>query len=195
VTQVAGQTAAPVTSLASATLTSLQSAMAANGVMGATGGCTVVVGSTSYHVAVFIDFIASSDGANNLTTDWVVTVAQYLLPSIRTQASLDGLAVNAIVRGATPIAIPSGLTAAATGQLIDSFLNGDGDLQLASLNGDITQGSAALTPTGGAGSQVTVNWDGNFALEVTLDGAPITVDRSMCAPPTSTGSDIVFDVN
>jgi hypothetical protein len=46
---------------------------------------------------------------------------------------------------------------------------------------EITAGSAALVPTGGAGSTVNVNWDGAFTLDLTAGGAPlITVDESVC---------------
>ncbi len=148
---------------------------------GATGGCTVFVTALNTNIQLQVDITLDvvSDGANNLSTGWGILAANFLLPTLGNAAELGALAIAANVTNATPASIPSSLTAAATGQLIGAFISGN-NLVISS-PGEITNGLAAATPTGGVGSTVNVNWDGTFALDLTLGGNPlVTVDESVC---------------
>ncbi|MGB8432684.1 MAG: hypothetical protein WCE38_00280, partial [Burkholderiales bacterium] len=143
------------------------------------GGCAVFVTAlnTTIFLQVDITLNAVSNGANQIDTGWTITATHYLLPTLGNAAELGGLAVAAVVTGATPTNIPSALTAAATGQIIGAFIVGN-TLTLAT-PAQITAGSQAMSTTHGA--NVTVNWDGTFALTLTLGGNPlVVVDESVC---------------
>lgn len=149
------------------------------------GGCEVFVTAleTTINFSVTITLDVASDGANNVTTGWAVEAQQFLLPTLGNAAELGGLTIAAEVTDATGGPIESGLTPAAQGSLIGDFTTGD-ILSLAT-PGEITEGSATVTPTGASGSTYNVNWNGEFSLDLTLGGEPlITID----------GSDCTFDV-
>jgi len=157
------------------------------------GGCEVFV--TALNTTIFlqatIDLDMTSDGANNVTTAWGVTAQQFLLPTLGNAAELGALDIPAVTTGGvTGGPFTSGLTAGAQGQLIGAFITGD---QLAiSTPGEITAGGGAVTPTDGVPGSCDFNWDGTFALDLTLGGMPlVVVDESVCAF-TVLGPDISF---
>ena len=167
---------------------------------GATGGCTVFVTALNTNIQLQVDITLDvvSDGANNLSTGWSILAANFLLPTLGNAAELGALAIAADVTGASvggaiPGSIASGLTAAATGQLIGAYITGN-NLVIAT-PGEITAGSGAAGPTGGTGSTVNVNWDGNFTLDLTLGGNPlVSVDQSVCTFDAQ-GAGVDFAVN
>ncbi len=139
------------------------------------GGATVFVTALNSTIELQVDITltVTSDGNNNFTTDWTVELQNFLLPTVGDAAELGALSIGAVVTGGTPSFIPSTFTPAATGQPISAFLNGD-TLTLSS-PGQVTRGSATITPTG---PSVRVNWDGNFSIELTLGGNPLlTIDQ------------------
>ncbi len=157
-----------------------------------TGGCVVnptVLGTTiNLDVAITLD--VTSDGANNFTTDWIVSASNPLLPALSGAAEYGDLSLNATVTGGLPSAVSSSANPAATGQLLGAFIT-DTTMTFASPN-DITQGSVALTP-GAPG--VRFNWDGEFSLVLTLGGSPlITIDETVCNFTTQGGDIIIGDV-
>ena len=161
----------------------------------AVDGCSVFVTDlgTTIFIQVTITLDVTSDGANNVTTSWGVDAQQALLPVLGNAGELGGLSVAAAVTGASGGPIASNLTVAAQGELIGGFITGD----TLSLNSpaDITEGQALLTPTGGAGSTVNVNWDGAFLLDISVGGVPlITVDESICDFNVQ-GTGVDFGVN
>jgi len=162
-----------------------------------TGGCQVFVTVLATDIFLDVDILleATSDGSNNMATGWTITAANPLLGALGNAAQLGGLDIAAVVTNANGGPIASGLDPSAVGQNVGAFYLGPaGPLQISSPS-DITQGSAALTPTVGAGGTVSVNWDGAFALDLTLGGMPlITVDESVCAFDEQ-GPDIDFAVN
>jgi len=162
-----------------------------------TGGCRVFVTVLAADIFLDVDILLEvvSDGSNNMTTDWTITAQNPLLGALGGAAELGGLSIAALVTNANGGPITSGLDPSAVGQLIGNFyvVPGVGPLEIAS-PADITPGSAALTPTVGAGGTVSVNWDGTFSLDLTLGGMPlITVDASVCAFD-EVGPDIDFGV-
>ena len=146
------------------------------------GGCAVFVTAlnTTIYIQVTLTLDVTSDGANNIGTAWTVDAQHFLLPTLGAAAELGGFDINAEATNTVGGPINSGLTAAATGQLIGAYIVGD--TLTISTPGEITAGAAALTPTGGAGSTVNVNWNGQFSLDLTLGGNPlVVVDESVCA--------------
>ena len=144
-------------------------------------GCEVFVTAlnTTIYLQVTLTLDVAADAADNVTTGWQIDAQHFLLPTLGAAAELGALTIAAQVTDGTGGPIDSELTAAATGQLIGGFITGD-TLTLAS-PADITEGSAAVTADGGAGSTYNVNWDGNFALDLTLGGNPlVTVDQDVC---------------
>ena len=148
-----------------------------NGGPTATGGGSAVFVTalnSSIYMDVDITLTVTSDGNNNITTDWTIEARHFLLPTLADAAELGALSIGAVVTGGTPSFIPSTFTPAATGQTIGAFTTGD-TLTLSS-PGQVTQGSATIVPTG---PLVNVFWDGNFSIELTLGGAPlVTLDQS-----------------
>ena len=172
-----------------------------NGGPTATGaGCSVFVTAlnTTIYLQVTLTLDVTSDGANNISTDWRIDAQHFLLPTLSNAAELGDLSINAAVSnasigGASPGLIASGLTAAATGQLIGAFIAAD-VLSIAT-PGEITEGSGAAVPIGGVGSTVNVNWNGAFTLDLTLAGNPlVTVDQEVCTFDIQ-GTGVDFAVN
>ena len=163
-----------------------------------TGGCQVFV--TALNSDVFLDTTitlnVASDEAYNVTTAWEILVENPLLGALGNAAQLGALDINAVVTDATGGPINSALAAAAEGAFVGEFYEvpGVGPLVISTPDA-ITAGSAALTPTVGAGSMFNVNWDGVFSLDLTLAGNPLlTVDESVCAF-TDEGTGVDFMVN
>jgi len=158
---------------------------------GTADGCTVFVDTISNDIFldVFITLIATSDGSNNMSTEWVINALNSLLPVLQNAAEYGGINIDAVVSGANGGPIVSGAGPNA-GLLLSNYLSGT-TLILESPD-EITVGNAALTPTGGT---VNVNWSGNFTLDLTLGGAPlVTVDESVCVFDNP-GTGVDFPVN
>jgi hypothetical protein len=161
---------------------------------GTADGCTVFVTTISNDIFldVTITIDAASDGNNNLTTDWVITAQNSLLPVLQNAAEYGGLVIDAAVTNATPASIASA-SGPDVGQLLSAYISGT-TLTFSS-PAQITQGAASATPTAGAGSTVNVNWSGAFTLDLTLGGAPlVTVDESVCVFDVQ-GTGVDFAVN
>jgi hypothetical protein len=145
---------------------------------------------------LIIQLDVTSDGANNVTTDWTVSLANPLLGALGDDAMLGALSINAVASNASGGPIPSGLDPSAVGQLLGPFYLGpSGPLQIAS-PAAITQGAATLTPTGGPGSSVNINWDGTFTLRLDLPIGPpvLTFVESVCVFDAP-GSGVDFTAN
>ncbi|MGB8330080.1 MAG: hypothetical protein WCE62_08115, partial [Polyangiales bacterium] len=96
------------------------------GVTASGGGCAVFVTAlnTTIYLQVGITLAVTSDGANNIGTGWTIQATHFLLPTLQNAAELGGLSINAVLTNASGGPIPSGLTAAAQGQLIGAFVTG-----------------------------------------------------------------------
>lgn len=150
------------------------------------GGCEVFVTAlnTTINLELTLQLDVTANGGNNVDTAWQLDAQQFLLPTLGNAAELGALSIAAevtggAVGGAEPGSIGSALTAAAEGQTIGAFTTGD-VLSLAT-PGEVTAGNGDVDATPTSGATFSVNWDGTFALDLTLGGAPlITVDEEVC---------------
>jgi hypothetical protein len=145
---------------------------------GTADGCVVFVDTimNDIFIDVAIELDVTSDGSNNVTTDWTLTAQNQLLPVVQNLAEYGGLDVAAAVTGADGGPIASSAVESATGQLLSAFI--DGTTLTFATPDEITQGSAALTPTS---ESVNVNWTGEYTLELEAGGMPlIVVDETVC---------------
>lgn len=156
------------------------------------GGCSAfptTIGGEIY-LDMFVTLTVTSDGSNNLATEWEIDVVNPLLPTAGI-AEYAGISIAAAVANATPTSIPSS-GGPNVGFTLDQLLAGN-TLSLAS-PGEVTVGQVLATPTAGPGSNVAVNLDTEFEIELTLFGEPFLTIFGLACEFDVQGSDIVFPV-